>query len=300
MFPQNLRQVPFNRLGVPALSKVMRKVVVSFGFLFLTAVAAVAQSDIHTVDFKNFTYHPYCISEQPETVWVKNGEYSKSTQMDGYVDRYSFNVFAISYGDLNGDGKDEATILTVCNTGGTGNFSEGFVYTMKAGKPVLMANIPGGDRAAGGLRSAKVENGLLVIDANEETEDSGACCPQSAAITRYKISGGKLVAVGEPEHHDLFPTERVKFDRGMSGSTFKVRIPFEEGRRYVLGASAGQTLTVSVNKDKASIRLLEEDVNATNGTNNLTARLPKSGDYTIEIQNDADTEIEVTVSIKIR
>jgi hypothetical protein len=220
--------------------------------------------------------------------------------MDGYVDRYSFDIFEISYGDLTGDGKDEAIILSVCNTGGTGNFSEGFVYTMKAGKPALIANIPGGDRAAGGLRSAKAENGLLVIDANEETEDSGACCPQSAIITKYKISNGKLIAVGGPRHHALFPSERVKFDRGMSGTTFKVSIPFEEGRRYILGARAGQTLTVSINTDKASLRLLEEDVNATNGANSLTATLPKSGDYTIEIQNDAETEIEVTVSIKIR
>ena len=105
--------------------------------LILSAAAfSFGQSDIHSVDFKNFTYSPYCISKTPTRVTVKDGEYSKETQMDGYVDRFSFSVTAVSYGDLNGDAKDEAIILGVCNTGGTGNFSEGFVYTSRAGKPL--------------------------------------------------------------------------------------------------------------------------------------------------------------------
>ena len=277
----------------------MKKVILSVGLLILLSLAAFAQSDIHGVDFKNLTYHPHCAAEDTQTIRVKNGEYSKETQMDGYVEHFYFNVFGISYGDLNGDGKDEAVILTVCNTGGTGNFSEGFVYTMKAGTALMIADIPGGDRAEGGLRRAWVENGLLLVDANEATEDSGACCPQAAVITKYRVAAGKLAQVGEPEHRDLFPSAQVKFDRGTSGTTFKVRIPFEEGKRYVLGARAGQTLTVSVDNDKASIRLLG-DMPAKAGINNVTARLPRNGDYTVEIQNDAETEIEVTVSIKIK
>jgi len=277
----------------------MKKVILSIGLLVLLSLAASAQSDIHSVDFKNFTYHPHCAGEDTETIHVKNGEYSKETPMDGYVDHFYFNVFNVAYGDLTGDGKDEAVVLSSCNTGGTGNFSEGFVYAMKAGKPAMIADIPGGDRAAGGLRRAWVEDGYLFVDANEETEDSGACCPQAAVITKYKVSGNNLTTVGQPAHRDLYPVERVKFDPGTSGTTFKVRIPFEEGKRYTLGAREGQTLTFSIDTDKASLRLLG-DMPAKSGTNSVTARLPRSGDYTVEIQNDAETEIEVTVNIKIR
>jgi hypothetical protein len=42
----------------------------------------------------------------------------------------------------------------------------------------------------------------------------------------------------------------------MSGKTFKITIPEEEGRRYIVGARAGQTLTVTVDTDQASLRLL--------------------------------------------
>jgi len=277
----------------------MKKVAIATALLFLMAFVATAQSDIHSVDFKNFTYRPHCASEDTQNVRVKNGEYSKETQMDGYVDHFYFNVFDVAYGDLNGDSKDEAIVLTTCNTGGTGNFTEGFVFTMKAGKPALIANIPGGDRADGGLRRAWIAGNILTVDANYMGEDGGACCPEFAETTNYMLIGSKLEQQGGPVRRSLYPSERVKFDRGTSGATFKVRIPFEEGKRYVLAAHSGQTLTVSASSDKVSFRLLE-DANVTNGINSITARLPKSGDYTVEIQNDAETEIEVTLNIRIK
>ena len=117
-------------------------------FVFVAlAGATFAQGDIRKVDFKNFTYSAHCLGETPQNIRVKNGEFSKETQEDGYVDRFYFQVFSVAYGDLNADGQDDAVTLTVCNTGGTGNFSEGMVYSMKAGKPSLIARIPGGDRA---------------------------------------------------------------------------------------------------------------------------------------------------------
>src|SRR5829696_8931720 len=83
--------------------------------------AARAQSDIRKVDFKNFTYPAQCISETPSKITVKDGEFSREKQEDGYVDRFYYNVFDFAYGDLTGDGHDEAIILGICNTGGTGN-----------------------------------------------------------------------------------------------------------------------------------------------------------------------------------
>ena len=134
----------------------MKLILLSF---LLFAASAFGQTDIHSVDFKNFTYPALCIGEKASRITVKNGEFSEEKQEDGYVDRFYFNVMDVAYGDLNADRRDEAIILAVCNTGGTGNFSEGFIYSMKAGKAALVARIPGGDRAYGGLRSARVESG---------------------------------------------------------------------------------------------------------------------------------------------
>jgi hypothetical protein len=254
---------------------------------------------IRKIDFKNFTYQPSCTYEDKKSITVKNGEFSSEKQEDGYVDRFYFNITSVTYGDLNGDSSEEAVVLTVCNTGGTGNFSEGFIYTLKGDKPVLFATIPGGDRADGGLRSARVDKGQLVVESNDPGENGGACCPQVVVTTRYEVSSGKLMQIGKEEKRDLFLSQRVSFSKGTSGTTINVKIPAEEGRRFIVGARAGQILDVSVNTDKADIRLLE-DAETTQNTNGFSAHLPKNGDYTIEVTNYEGAQLNVVLNIRIR
>lgn len=254
---------------------------------------------IRKVDFKNFTYKPSCTYEDKKDITVKNGEYSSEKQEEGYVDRFYFNVTSIAYGDLDGDNSEEAVVLTVCNTGGTGNFSEGFVYTLQGDKPVLLTVIPGGDRADGGLRSARVENGRLVVESNDPGENGGACCPQVVVTTQYDVNSGKLKQVGKQERRDLFPSQRVSFIKGTSGTTMTVRIPAGEGRRYIVGARTGQMLDVSSNTDKADVRLLE-DAETTRNLNGFSATLPKSGDFTVEVTNYEDSPLDVILNIRIR
>lgn len=265
----------------------------------LSAAAANGQADIRNVDFKNFTYSPYCIGKNPVRVTVRDGEYLKETQMDGYVDRFSFAVTDVAYGDLNTDGKDDAVVLGVCNTGGTGNFSEGFVYVAGGAKPILSARIPGGDRAYGGLRSTSISGGVLSVESNDVGEAGGACCPEYVITTRYSLNAGKLVPIGKPARRELYPKERVTFDRGASSKTFTVSIEANGIKRYTLGARAGQSMSVSVGTGQAAVRLLDDAI-VTEGENAFTAKLPKNGDYTFEVQNLDEKPLDVTVTVRIR
>ena len=277
----------------------MSRLLFGLSTLCLLVVPAVAQTDISKVDFRNFTYSAHCASESPQKITVKNGEFAEKKPQDGYVDRFYFNVRDISYGDLNGDRRDEALVLTVCNTGGTGNFSEGFVFEFKNGKPVLAARIPGGDRAYGGLRSATVKNGLLVVESNDAGPDGASCCPQLIVTTTYKVTGGRLIQSGRAVRREIYPKERVVFAKGASEKTLQLTIPAQEGKRLMVGARAGQTLSVSVDSDKASLRILE-DADVKFGANDFVAKLPSDGDYTIEVQNNEAVPVTVRVSIKIR
>ncbi len=277
----------------------MKKVCFAMLVSFVTAAGCFAQGNIRGVDFKNFTYPAFCASEDAENVTVTKGELSREAQEEGYVDRFYFKVFDVAYGDLNADRRDEAIVLTVCNTGGTGNFTEGFIYTLRSGSPALLARIPGGDRADGGLRKAFVETGLLVVESNEPGENGGSCCPQVIVTTKYRLSGDRISQVGEQKRRDIFPTERVTFARGTTGKTFKTTIAAHQGKRFVVGARAGQTLTVSIDTDQASLRLLDE-TEVKFGINNFLVRLPKSGDYTVELQNNSGADLTVTVNIRIR
>src|SRR5260370_4967201 len=122
-------------------------------------------NDIHRIDFRNFVYRPTCLQwedpDKAETIRVKNGSFKHEGKNDDYV---SFDVTNVVYRDLNGDGLDEAVVLTNCNTGVTGQFDEGFLYSMRNGKPVMLLRIHVGDRASGGSRSLKIENGLLTFE----------------------------------------------------------------------------------------------------------------------------------------
>lgn len=266
--------------------------------LLVSSLSALAQTDIRKVDFENFTYEPSCAGEETTKVTVKNGEFTSEKQEDGYVDRFFFKVFNMIYGNLNGEKAEEAVILSVCNTGGTGNFTEGFVYSMKRGKPTLIARIPGGDRADGGLRKAVIEDGLIVLEYNDPEKTAGACCPEGTVTQKLRVTGGKVVEVGAPVKRDLFPSQRVSFAKGASSATLNLRIPAESGRRLVVGARAGQTLTFSVNNEKIDFRLLG-DIEVTTSNAGFTAKLPNNGDFTIQLTNYEDTALVITVNIKI-
>jgi hypothetical protein len=266
--------------------------------VFAFSVVAFAQADIHKIDFKNFTHSVHCIGESPENITVKNGEYSKEKQEDGYVDRFYFNIFNVTYGDVTGDGKDDAIVLGSCNTGGTGNFSEGFVYTMKGTKAALVGRIPGGDRAYGGLRTANAAGGLLVVESNDVGEEGGACCPQYILTTKYKLAAGKLQKVGAALKEPIDRMERVSFEKGKSESTFKVFVPGSDSKKFVVGARAGQTMWISVAGD-AAIKVLTA-ARTTESEASVKAVLPKNGDYVFEITNNSATENEVTVTVRIQ
>jgi len=149
----------------------MKKSIVLMLMVVGGIVFTAAANDIRQVDFQNFAFRPSCLrhtgtpdqveqwqlSGAGESIIVTNGVFqsdTSATQMD-------FRVSKVVYGDLTGDGNKEAIVTTVCNTGGSEIFSEGFIYGMVDGQPRVLAVISGGDRADGGILSATVEQGLL-------------------------------------------------------------------------------------------------------------------------------------------
>jgi len=156
---------------------------------------------IHDIDFQDFSYHPSCASDAMR-VSTRNGEYTRRQGLD----RLLFKVDKVNYGDLTDDRVDEAIVTSTCNTGGTGQFSEGFVFSMREGRAVELTKIEGGDRAFGGIADARVERGLLVVERYAPDESGGgACCPKYIETTRYRWNGRRLVLVGSPSSRSYRP-----------------------------------------------------------------------------------------------
>jgi hypothetical protein len=153
-----------------------------------------AAGDIRRVDFRNFTYQASCATEDGTLVdiRVRDGEFRREDKYNAL----SFSVFSVSYGDLTGDGHAEAAIATNCNTGGTGQFSEGMVFSMQGGQPVLLARVPGGDRAYGGIALLAIDKRQLIVE-RYATDDGGPlCCPKYIDTTRLRWDGAGLAQAG--------------------------------------------------------------------------------------------------------
>lgn len=278
----------------------MNKFCLVFFVLFLFVASAVAQkSDIRKIDFQNFTYEMSDLSgEGKMTVTVKDGKFLR----EDVDDRLYFEVTNVAYGDLNADGINEAIVTTIFNSGGTGNFSNGFVFTMDKNKPVVLTEFEGGDRADGGLVSAKVVGGLLVVERNSAGEFGGACCPEFVETTRYKLNGATLAEVGKTESRELYQAARIAFTKGTSMSKFAVKIPNGEIKRYVVGAKKGQRLVVSTNVKPAadvSYRLVRGDGVEEQSADGIIVKLNQNGDYVFELSNSSEKDLNILVKVEI-
>jgi hypothetical protein len=164
---------------------------------------------IRSVDFRNFTYPR--VGEQRsyirrKTFTLKNGKYAEHEIEDGM----SFGD--VVYGDVTGDGKEEAIVVLGVQTRGTAIPNCVYIYTLRNSRPVLLWGFMTGDRADGGLRRVYVQGRDLAIELYGKgtriggklygTEQVGACCAKSVTRTRYRWRDGKFRRVGASE---VFP-----------------------------------------------------------------------------------------------
>jgi hypothetical protein len=143
-------------------------------------------ADIRKIDFKNFIYQvgPGDAAGH-STVRLRNG----TTHFRAGEGFFSFNL--VAYGDLTGDGVNEAAVILTGNSGGMGYWEEGFIYTIRDGQAVKIANFDAGDKFSGVVSGVKIENQSLFLD-RPDFERCGTC----SRTMRYRFSGTQLVDAG--------------------------------------------------------------------------------------------------------
>ena len=119
----------------------------------------------------------------------------------------------ISYGDLSGDGQEDAAVTVHCRFGpaASANPSDVFIYALKKGKIELIARAGNGEKAHGGICLAYIccdscfltcgadikgngQRRLLVQRYRPDAKDCNACYG-FVEETQYELRGAQLISV---------------------------------------------------------------------------------------------------------
>ncbi|HEV8590616.1 MAG TPA: hypothetical protein VGQ55_00830, partial [Pyrinomonadaceae bacterium] len=137
-----------------------------------------SESPIAKFDFKNFTYELPRGWQNPDSseITLTNGKLApvfvatnEEMSDEEKADLKSKRRIGMSYVttkflDVTGDGQDEALVILKVETTGSAIPQLVYVFTWKDDKPELIWPFRTGDRADGGLKDLRIENGEFVVE----------------------------------------------------------------------------------------------------------------------------------------
>ena len=174
---------------------------------------AISDTSIGKFDFKNYTY-PLPRGWQDKDgkdVTLQNGSRRMSEEHIG------MSYVTTKFGDVTGDGQDEAFVILKIVTAGAAIPQSVNVFTWKNGAPELIWIFRTGDRTDGGLKNLFAENGEVVIElygqdrfilGEVETsritgDEEQLCCPDFFSRTRYKWNGRNFLVQGKRQTYSI-------------------------------------------------------------------------------------------------
>lgn len=170
------------------------------GILFLISLSVTTQGqrvtsfqiqrgrlvNIRQVDFRNFTYRVSGFSESPTDVKLRNGQY---VEKEGGLITYSVKLQKVAFGDLTGDGNEEAALVLIVSGGGSGFVTEGFIYNLRNGQVALLSSFEGGEGGhTDSIETVNIMGGTLDV---EHTDSSG-----NVWRIHYRWNGTRLIETG--------------------------------------------------------------------------------------------------------
>lgn len=98
-----------------------------------------------------------------------------------------------AFGDLNGDSLEDAAVVLISNSGGSGTFFDLAAVLNQNGRPNSVAAIQLGDRVQ--LKSISVAAGLININMIAHGPSDPLCCPSLEVTQTYQLQGDQLIQV---------------------------------------------------------------------------------------------------------
>jgi hypothetical protein len=133
---------------------------------------------------RNGTYHtPF----YDRTVTLVNGTYTEGSGASAFSVQM-LNVYG--FGDLNGDGKDDAAIILAENDGGSGVFESLIAIINQGGTPHQESQKQLGDRVQ--VNTVDISSGVIHLNLVVQGPSDPLCCPSLPQKQNYWLVGSKL------------------------------------------------------------------------------------------------------------
>ena len=162
-------------------------------------------------DFKNYKYplpRGWQDSDGKEGELV-NGK--RPMEMSEEVERIGLSYVTTKFLDVTGDNQDEAFVILKIETGGAAIPQIVYVFQWTDEQPEMIWYFRTGDRADGGLKDIRAENGEAVIElfgqdryilgeldtAKVTGDEEQLCCPTFYTRSRYKWNGNVFQLQGK-------------------------------------------------------------------------------------------------------
>jgi hypothetical protein len=91
----------------------------------------------------------------------------------------------MAFGDLNGDGSQDAAVILAVNSGGTGVFEYLVVVSDKDNKPQEIASVLLGDRV--NIQNLSINKAKIRVKMLKHSPTDPLCCPSEALIQSYRL-----------------------------------------------------------------------------------------------------------------
>lgn len=190
------------------------------------------------------------VSDDHAIVQLVDGIYKKGTDATTLDFAYIALTDKVAFGDLNGDGIDEAAAMFLENYGGTGNFGMLAIYSNVNGLPVFLTSVLIDDRPQ--INSISIENGEVFLDAVTHGFDDGACCPTLQTTRQYVLMNNQLHMVhyttntpdGQKREIEITtPANGAEASGSVQVSGTVSIAPFENNLSFVVYDEAGNQYT---------------------------------------------------------
>jgi hypothetical protein len=151
----------------------------------------VPPAELDVTGLKNATYGG--VYPDQETT-LTDGLYEGEPFVEGGASRPTVTfIEPYAFGDLNGDGLDDAAVLLVENSGGSGSFVYLAAVVNEDGQPANVATELLGDRAQ--VQSLDISDGTLTVEMVTHGPNDPMCCPSLKVLDTYELQGEAWVQI---------------------------------------------------------------------------------------------------------